>query len=122
MEGILRNKKGITLIELIVVIVLLGIIAAITIPTVGNLISAQQAKADEATYDLVLYSARLYAVVEEPSTSATFSLADVIAAGFLDENPFDQVAGAIEFEYAGGVWVYETEDLTIEGREVGPQS
>jgi len=35
----LKNKKGLTLIELIAVLVILGIIAAIAIPTIGNTIS-----------------------------------------------------------------------------------
>ncbi len=122
MEGILRNKKGITLIELIAVIVILGIIAAITIPTVGNLINTQRDAANEAQYELVLSAARLYAVVEEADTDATFSLADVIAAGFLNENPFDQAAGDIDFEYEDPLWVYETIDLAIDGRPVGPQT
>ena len=34
----IRNNKGVTLVELLIVIVILGIIAAISIPAVGNIV------------------------------------------------------------------------------------
>ncbi|MFP4078643.1 MAG: type II secretion system protein, partial [Candidatus Izemoplasmataceae bacterium] len=34
-----RNEKGVTLVELLIVIVILGIIAAISVPAVGNIVS-----------------------------------------------------------------------------------
>ncbi len=89
MEGILKNKKGITLIELIAVIVILGIIAAITIPTVGSLIRTQREEAAELQYELVLSAAALYANVNVDAT--TFTLEDIMLAGYLSANPFDIV-------------------------------
>jgi len=38
----LKNKQGITLVELLIVIVILGIIAAIAIPAVGNIVENTQ--------------------------------------------------------------------------------
>ena len=38
----LKNKKGITLVELLIVVVILGIIAAISIPAVGNIVENAQ--------------------------------------------------------------------------------
>ena len=38
MKERLKNQKGLTLIELLAVIVILGIIAAIAIPSIGNII------------------------------------------------------------------------------------
>ena len=37
-QGLLKNEKGFTLIELLAVIVILGIIAAIAIPSIGGII------------------------------------------------------------------------------------
>ena len=34
----LKNEKGLTLVELLAVIVILGIIAAIAIPSIGNIV------------------------------------------------------------------------------------
>ena len=49
MKKLLKNKKGFTLIELIVVIAVLGMIAAIAIPKVGSVTSNARDRADEQT-------------------------------------------------------------------------
>jgi type IV pilus assembly protein PilA len=38
----IKNNKGVTLVELLIVIVILGIIAAISIPAVGNIVENSQ--------------------------------------------------------------------------------
>lgn len=58
----IENKKGVTLVELLAVVVIMGIIAAIAVPTIGGLITRQQANADEATFLQIEEAARLYAV------------------------------------------------------------
>lgn len=60
----LRNKKGVTLVELLAVVVILGIIAAIAVPTIGGLIERQQQKADIATLTNVAEAAKLYDLTE----------------------------------------------------------
>ena len=40
----LNNEKGLTLVELLAVIVILGIIAAIAIPSIGNIIQNVEKK------------------------------------------------------------------------------
>ena len=61
----LLNKKGVTLVELLAVVVILGIIAAIAVPTIGNLIANQQEKADQATLQNVIAAAKTYATSED---------------------------------------------------------
>ena len=60
MFALLKNKRGVTLVELLAVIVIMGIIAAIAIPTIGNLIENQRQNAAEAEWTSVLDAARLY--------------------------------------------------------------
>jgi type IV pilus assembly protein PilA len=60
--NMLKNKKGVTLVELLAVVVILGIIAAIAVPTIGGLIERQRENAAEATYVQMEEAARLFAV------------------------------------------------------------
>ena len=83
MTRILKNKKGVTLVELLAVIVILGIIAAIAVPTIGGLIERQRANAAEATWTSVLEAARLYATDLDPAD--TFSVGDLNTDNMLSE-------------------------------------
>ena len=56
----LGNEKGMTLIELLAVIVILAIIAAIAIPAIGNIIENSRHNAARADVQMVLSSANLY--------------------------------------------------------------
>lgn len=67
----LRNKKGVTLVELLAVVVILGIIAAIAVPTIGGLIRRQEENAAQATYDTIVTAAELYAEDATPFTLQT---------------------------------------------------
>ncbi|MBU1141333.1 MAG: prepilin-type N-terminal cleavage/methylation domain-containing protein, partial [Firmicutes bacterium] len=78
MTQTLRNKKGVTLVELLAVIVILGIIAAIAVPTIGGLIARQRANAAVATYDTVVAAAILYAEDETVFTLLSLETNDYI--------------------------------------------
>ncbi|MDW2875788.1 MULTISPECIES: prepilin-type N-terminal cleavage/methylation domain-containing protein [Bacillaceae] len=56
----LKNEKGLTLIELLAVIVILGIIAAIAIPSIGGIIQKSKEDAVKADAIAVLNGAKLY--------------------------------------------------------------
>ncbi|WP_318508190.1 prepilin-type N-terminal cleavage/methylation domain-containing protein [Bacillus sp. T3] len=56
----LKEQKGFTLIELLAVIVILGIIAAIAIPAIGNIIQKSRVDALKSDASQVMNAARLY--------------------------------------------------------------
>lgn len=80
----LKNKNGLTLIELIAVLVILGIIAAIAVPTIGNTINQQRERAAEAEWANILSSAELYMV--QNSTATAFSMDDLFDNDYISEN------------------------------------
>ena len=67
-----KNQKGLTLIELLAVIVILGIIAAIAVPAIGNVIEKSRQDAVHADAVQVLNAAKLYVAAEAPKASITF--------------------------------------------------
>lgn len=81
-KKMIKGEKGFTLVELLAVIVILGIIVAIAIPAIGNVINKAEGDATEAEITLIVDAARLYDV-----QGGTFPVdADgLIAAGFLDQ-------------------------------------
>ncbi|WP_453994665.1 pilus assembly FimT family protein [Bacillus nitroreducens] len=55
----LKNQKGLTLVELLAVVVILGIIAAIAVPSIGKLIDNSRADAHVANAQQMINSAKL---------------------------------------------------------------
>ncbi|MCX5717371.1 MAG: prepilin-type N-terminal cleavage/methylation domain-containing protein [Nitrospirae bacterium] len=76
----LRNKEGFTLIELVMVIVILGILAAIAIPKYADL--AQEART--AVLDASAGAVKSAAVIQFAKNRTTSALASVVAQTDLD--------------------------------------
>ena len=68
LKKLIRNEKGLTLIELLAVIVILGIIAAIAIPSIGGLIENSRKDAHIANAHQMVNAARLAYTADSTKT------------------------------------------------------
>ncbi|MEK5069489.1 prepilin-type N-terminal cleavage/methylation domain-containing protein [Sporosarcina sp. FSL K6-1508] len=98
----LNNEKGLTLVELLAVIVILGIIAAIAIPSIGNIIQNTREKAVVADVQNALSAANLYFVENPPKadTGNTVDLTKLSDEGFFNDK--GSLTSAIITFVAGG--------------------
>ena len=108
----LRNREeGFTLVELLAVIVILGIIVAIAIPAIGNVINKAQTDSDKAEVQLVIDAARLYQTTnatEDPVHTDT-----LIADGYLAErNDGEVTAGWVKKDATTGKLVFNAGPIT----------
>lgn len=81
-----KNKKGLTLVELLAVIVVLGIVAAIAVPAIGGVIEKSRKNADIATLQLIQDAAIRYVTTENITsvTAAEGNIASILVGeGYL---------------------------------------
>ncbi len=100
MLKLLKSKKGVTLVELLAVVVILGIIAAIAVPTIGGLIERQEKNAAGATYDTIVEAAILYA-----EDTTRFTLASMESDDFIDLKDNEFGLGSATVVDPTNIWV-----------------
>ncbi|WP_286927062.1 MULTISPECIES: prepilin-type N-terminal cleavage/methylation domain-containing protein [Lysinibacillus] len=82
-KKLLKNQKGLTLVELLAVVVILAIVAAIAIPAIGNIIENSRYTAVKADAINVINAANLYYTDTPDSTATSVTAATLREKGFL---------------------------------------
>lgn len=95
------NKKGFTMVELLAVLILLGVVAIIAIPTVNRSIKNSREKARVAQEEIILDAAQSYASENTdllPKKGITlFKVDDLLAMNYIDSSNSENIA---ESDYA----------------------
>lgn len=77
-----KNERGLTLVELLAVIVILGVIAAVAVPSIGNIIQKSKEDGVKADAIAILNAAKLYVV--EQNLSATDGAVTITKQNLID--------------------------------------
>jgi type IV pilus assembly protein PilA len=94
----LKDQRGLTLIELLAVIVILGIIAAIAIPSIGNVIENSKKSAIRADALQIISAAKLYVAENGEKTPLTSTeLDDLVKVSTFTTYSVSVVSGEYKF-------------------------
>ena len=85
------TNQGVTLIELLAVIVIIGIISTVAVITINGLIERQRINAARASFEVCIIVANNYVFYESLEANDTFTSADLVADDYLDSDPFDTI-------------------------------
>lgn len=133
LQNVIKNQKGMTLIELLAVVVILAIIAAVAVPSIGKIIDNSRDDSNRSNALLIINAAKLAIADDENSTVSLkiksangATLQELVDAGYLDAIPKDPYNKSQA--YASGSYVkkdntgYSVRLVTSKGTFTGTES
>lgn len=98
----MKKEDGFTLVELLAVIVILGLIVALAIPAIGNVINRAEDGTETAEAALIIDAARLYEVDNgQLSNDESVSVETLMDQGFLENRGNDDAPSGSVFRRNG---------------------
>ncbi|WP_017186710.1 type II secretion system protein [Alkalibacillus haloalkaliphilus] len=98
LKRLMKNQKGITLVELLAVIVILGIIALIAVPAIANVIEDSRYDSVKATAINIIEAADLYDVTNEVDGDE-LEISVLIEGDYLDGGNLDGNWTGVEVKF-----------------------
>lgn len=83
-KKLLKNERGLTLVELLAVIVILGIISAVAVPSIGGIIEKSKEDAIKADAITIINAAKLYSLEKEIDSNTGVTPDELEEQDYLD--------------------------------------